>query len=109
MKKAFLLLFVVLTVALTVGCTNGLPRNCLLRKWFCGKECYQEPAMSCYTPDACSTCPTCPTCPSYSSGVVVGDPVVPDTGCSTCSAPSLPPAASPILTTPSPAPTSYGN
>ena len=102
MKKAFLLSFVVLTVALSVGCSNGLPRNCLLRKWFCGKECYQE---SCYTPDTCSTCPTCP---SYSSGVVVGDPVVSDTGCSSCSAPALP-VVSPTITTPSPAPTSYGN
>lgn len=105
MKKAFLLSFVVLTVAMSVGCSNGLPRNCLLRKWFCGKECYQEPAYSCYTPETCSTCPTCP---SYSSGVVVGDPVVTDGGCSACTAPSLP-AAAPTITTPSPAPYTYNN
>lgn len=100
MKKAILLSFVVLTVALTVGCSNGLPRNCLLRKWFCGKECYQE---SCYTPDTCSTCPS-----SYPSGVIVGEPVATESGCSTCTAPSLP-AATPTITTPSPAPYSYNN
>lgn len=106
MKKTFLLLFVVATITLTVGCSNGLPRNCLLRKWFCGKECY-EPAVTCYTPDSCST-GACPTCPS-STGVIVGDPILTDS-CPSCAAPSLPPAATgTTTTTPSPQPYSYNN
>ena len=108
MKKMVLLSLVMATIAVTAGCANGLPKDCFLRRWFCGKECMEANTV-CYPPIDCPTCPpacsTCPSCDSCNTPAYLEAPIVSNSGCSSCStAPALP---SDSVIIPSPQPQNY--